>query len=83
MSDLVTKKDCDNNIKLMSKEIQDIKDTVNDIRVDIAGLPQKLAEKFDERYAPRWVAKAWVFVFTGIGGCLIIAVMASIFKGDV
>ena len=80
MSEAITREDCGKNVKIMTDEIKGIKDSVNDLKVDIASLPEKLAEKFDKRYAPKWVAKVWVFVFSGIGACLIIAGMTLIIR---
>ena len=53
---------------------------IGDIRVDIAGLPEKLLEKTDKRYAPMWAATAWKSVFAIVGGTLIVAMLALIFN---
>lgn len=37
----------------IKKEMSEIKDQLNDLKVDIASLPEKLAEKFDQRYASK------------------------------
>ena len=54
---LVTKIDCDNHVKNMTEEIKDVKDAVNDLRVDIAELPEKVFDKADVRYADKRIEK--------------------------
>jgi len=49
--DNITSKECKAFRKDFMNEVKDIKDAVNDLRVDIAALPEKLLEKSDERYA--------------------------------
>lgn len=55
--DLVTKSDCDNHVKTMTNELKDVKDAVNDLRVDIAKMPELILEKGDKRYADKRIEK--------------------------
>lgn len=41
------------NIKELKEDNKEIKDSVQSIELSIASLPEKLAEKFDERYASK------------------------------
>ena len=45
------------NLNSMSQDIKDIKDQFSDLRVLIAGLPQQILDKADERYACKAVEK--------------------------
>ena len=56
-TNLVTKNDCNNHVKIMTEEIKEVKDAVNDLRVDIAELPEKVFEKADNRYADKRIEK--------------------------
>lgn len=49
--------ECEKHVKRMTEEIKDVKDAVNDLRVDIAGLPEVILEKSDSRYADKKTEK--------------------------
>ena len=55
-------------------EVKDIKDAVNDLRVDIAALPEKLLEKSDERYAGIRVEK----IVYGVAGLMLSLLITAI-----
>ena len=51
----VTKQDCEKNVKTMSDKIDNLKDKMNSFEKtlirEIAGLPNELEKRFDDRYA--------------------------------
>jgi len=55
---LVTKKDCDVRFSAFMEELKQVRGDIKDISVAIAELPEKLWERADQRYAPKWVADA-------------------------
>jgi hypothetical protein len=58
------------------EEFKEVREDIKDISVLIAELPEKIWEKADQRYAPKWVADALkVLIFTGG-----IAVVGAILK---
>lgn len=52
MADYITKQFCEKTNREVMKEIKEVKDKVFEISLDLARLPELLAEKFDRRYAP-------------------------------
>jgi hypothetical protein len=52
MADYITKQFCEKTNQAVMKEIKEVKDKVFEISLDLARLPEALAEKFDRRYAP-------------------------------
>ena len=57
--------------------------SVKDLSIQIAKLPQQMTEKFDDKYAPIWAAKAWVLLIGAVGMILIGAVMGQILINSV
>lgn len=56
MPEFITKQFCEKTNREVMKEIKEVKDKVFEISLDLARLPEALAEKFDRRYAPITVA---------------------------
>ena len=52
----VTKKDCDVRHAALMDEIKEVREDIKNISIGIAELPEKIWDKGDQRYAPRWVA---------------------------
>lgn len=52
MSEYITKQFCEKTNQSVMKEIKEVKDKVFEISLDLARLPELLADKFDKRYAP-------------------------------
>ena len=95
MSDTpVTTKTCNNNIKNVMDEIKEvhknfgevhkemgnIKDLISDVNVLVAGLPEKIIEKADKKYAGKGVEKIMWFVGFTFGGVVIAAGASLIIK---
>ena len=77
----VTTITCNNNIKNVMQEIKEVrnevmevKDSVSDLHILIAGLPSKILEKTDSRYANIGVEKLVWF----IGGLVITAIVGAL-----
>lgn len=47
----ITKEECQSNMKTIMEEIKGIATDVKNLALEVAGLPEKMAVKFDERYA--------------------------------
>lgn len=63
----------DSQKKLMDK-IDDLIETVNNIEISIAGLPEKIFEKGDERYASKTSEK----LVYGMVGAILFSVLSSL-----
>lgn len=75
-NNLVTKADCDVRFKALMEEFKEVREDIKDISVLIAELPEKIWEKADQRYAPKWVADALkVFIST-----IVLVVIGAILK---
>ena len=77
---LVTREDCYRQSKIMLKEIQDIKDTQNDIKIQLDSLPSKLTLKLDERYADKKTEKSVDKLIWLVLSAVIIAILSLILK---
>jgi len=80
IGNLISRKECVNNHKTMMEKFDELKDDNKRIEILITGLPEKIFEKADERYASKTVEKA---VYAAIGFmCFAVlgAVMALIFN---
>ena len=53
-------------------------DALKELSIQIATIPKDILDEADERYAPMWAAKMWVFVIAGIGTGLIAGFMGYI-----
>ena len=73
---LITNQECHAFRKEFMCEVQDVKDAVNNLRVDIASLPEKLLEKTDKKYASKTVEKA---VYGTIGLMLSLLITAIVY----
>ena len=51
MPNFVLQEKCDKNVKNMGDKIDKLSDIINNLRVEIAMLPEKILEKTDKRYA--------------------------------
>ena len=68
-----------NNNKIVEK-LDNLEENLNKVKIQIAELPERLSEKFDERYASKSTEKV-VYSLIGVaGGAVIIALMAGILK---
>lgn len=79
-ANLITKEECFKNTKLMIKEMQDIKDAQNDIKISITALPEKILEKCDERYADKKTEKNVDKIMWLVISAVIIAILSLILK---
>lgn len=80
ISNLITRKECINNHKTMMEKIDEVKNDISEIKVMLAGMPEKIFEKADCRYASKITERA---VYAAIGVmCLAVltGVIALIFK---
>ncbi len=76
---LVDKATCDKNTKFMGDKMDNLKDDMNEIKIHIAELPEKLAEKFDARYASKLTEKiiygVVTLILTTVVGSMVYLVM--------
>ena len=78
----VTQSQCRDNVKTMTQKIDEIKTNVNDLKVSLASLPEKLIEKLDEKYADKRTEKTVDKLTWLVISCVVIAILALIFKFD-
>ena len=71
----ITRAECQANVNIMNEKMDRLDDKIDDLKVDVAELPQKLIEKLDGRYASKSLEKliystagALVFLLIGIVG---------------
>jgi len=53
MKDFITRSEYANNHLNLNKKMDDIYNELEKIKIELAKLPEKLAEKFDQRYASK------------------------------
>ena len=70
----VTKEYCNNQVRIMTNEISDVKDAVNDLRVDVARMPELILEKSEGKFASKTTEKI-VYALVGI---ICLAVIGSV-----
>jgi hypothetical protein len=76
----VTQEACNTNVKKMMEEIKEVrtevgevKDSVSDLHVLVARLPEKILEKTDTKYASKAVEKIIYF----IGGLVVTSIVGA------
>lgn len=75
MSDnFITRKEHYNNVTSMSEKIDDIKNEIGEMKIMLAGLPEKMFEKADQRYAGKPTEK----IVYGMVGLILVIVLTSL-----
>jgi len=59
-------------------EIKQIRQCINDIKINIAGLPEKLTEKLDEKYVSQESFKPIQKIVYGLVGAILISVFVAL-----
>ena len=59
------------------KEIKDIKKDVNEIKVDLASLPEKLMDKLDDKYVPRDLFEPIQKLVYGLVGAILLGIVGA------
>jgi len=84
MSEPINREEYQLNNKNIMQEIKDLKRDVNDIKVCIAELPQKIKETMDDKYVSKESFEPIQKVVYGLVGAIMLgvigAVLAIIFK---
>lgn len=66
--------------KTIKEDVADVKKDIEEVKINIAELPEKLAEKFDERYAGK-LSERLVFGLAGVMlAALIYALLNNVIK---
>lgn len=73
---LITSQECQSFRKDFMREIHDIKDAVNDVKIQIAKLPDELLERTDKRYAGKTTEK---IVYSSVGVILTLVLTAVVY----
>jgi hypothetical protein len=76
----VTKAHCDANVQAIMKEFKEIRNDIRNVDIKIAELPEKILEKTDSRYAPKWAADAVKWTIATMMIVVIGAIMALVIK---
>ena len=77
MNDNITRSECNKTREMFMKEIKDIKKDVNEIKVDLASLPEKLIEKLDEKYVPRDLFEPIQNLVYGLVGAILLGIVGA------
>lgn len=71
---------CNQNHKTMTEKIDNIINSLGDINVKIAELPEKVLDKADERYASKTVERAVYGIIGALSLTVIIAIVELVIK---
>lgn len=77
-NDLVSRNEFTKTNDNFMKEIKQIKQCINDIKVDIAKLPEHLIEKLDEKYVSKEAFKPVQKIVYGLVGAILLMVIGAI-----
>jgi len=75
--DFVTRNEYNKTNDNFMKEIKQIKQCINDIKVDIAKLPETLIEKIDEKYVSQETFSPIQKVVYGLVGAILLTALAA------
>lgn len=76
----ITRDEYSSTTSLIMKELKDLSTNVTQFGIDLASLPEKMAEKFDERYASKKTEETVDKVMWLVVSAVILAGLALIFK---
>lgn len=76
----ITRDEFSSTTSSIMKEIKEISNNVTQFGIDLASLPEKMAEKFDERYASKKTEETVDKVMWLVVSAVILAGLALIFK---
>jgi len=62
---------------MFMKEIKDIKKDVNEIKVDLASLPEKLMDKLDDKYVSKDLFKPIQKLVYGLVGAILLGIVGA------
>jgi hypothetical protein len=79
-TNLITKEDCDKHTNNFNKKMEDLKQDLNDFKIEIIKEIAAIPEKLENKFAPKWVGDVMKFVMAGVGLAMIGALMALILK---
>ena len=77
MADNIARSECNKTREMFMKEIKDIKKDVNEIKVDLASLPEKLIEKLDDKYVPRDLFEPIQKLVYGLVGAILLGIVGA------
>lgn len=78
--DLVTKEFCEKNLKRMHDKLDKMADKMEELFIKVAEMPEKILEKTDSRYAPRWTADVLKFLIGAVAVVIIGAILSLVVK---
>ena len=78
MTEQITRAECNQARTMSMKEIKDIKKDVNDIKVELAKLPDKLLERLEEKYVSKDTFEPIRKLVYGLVGAILLGVVGAI-----
>ena len=78
--DIVTKEYCKQTRDFMTNEFKEIRNAINDLALEVKGLPEKIHEKSDKRYASILTEKIVYALIGLIVSSVVIALIALVLK---
>jgi len=69
-----------NQVKRMNEKLDKIFDKIENLTVDVAKMPEKIIEKTDRKYAPKWTAEVLKYFMGGVTVVIIGAILQLILK---
>jgi len=73
----VSKEECQSNIKTMSEKIDEVKDKIQRLEVNIVGLPKKIIDEMDNKYVSKDSFFPIQKLVYGLVGAVLIAVIGG------
>jgi hypothetical protein len=74
----VSKEECQSNIKTMSEKIDEVKDKIQRLEVNIVGLPKKIIDEMDDKYVSKDSFFPIQKLVYGLVGAVLIAVIGGV-----
>jgi len=74
----VSKEECQSNIKTMSEKIDELKDKIQRLEVNLVGLPKKIIDEMDDKYVSKDSFFPIQKLVYGLVGAVLIAVIGGV-----
>ena len=76
----ISRDECISTQNSLMEQLKELKDDIQDVALNVAKLPEQLADKFDGRYASKKTEQAVDKVFWLVISAVVIAIMGVILK---
>jgi len=76
MQEIVTRHECQRTHQILNGKMDKLSEEINNLRLEVAMLPEKLAKEFDKRYASKLTEK----IVYGAAGIILAAFVYYLIK---